>query len=280
VHALPPLPPVSGTESVLSGGHLWIQEYAASDPLRIRLRESGALAFGDGDRTLGAAPGAIPLPLRAAVAHVRERFDREALRGAVSDPSAVTLAGRAPCARGVDYDWGRTPPFLGYEIWDGAREGVLPPDAAAAAFERLGLTPVNVLAQEVRAADFDPGSYEFPDSAWRDGPVAGVVLRNKAGERALFRNPDSPSESAPESDPLGVDALAERYATPERLDRAAAALEASGRAVTVDALAERIVAAVGREAADRLPADLEPQALQSAVAERASRYVGANRPER
>jgi hypothetical protein len=273
VHAFPPLSAVDEAADVLSGGHLWIQEYVPGEPLRVQLRESGALAFGDADRVLEA----VPLPLRAAVAHVRERFDRDALRAAVADPAAITLAGRAPCARGIDYDWERTPPFIGYEVRDGTRGEFLPPDAAAAAFERLGLAPANALAQEVRATDFDPGRYAFPDSAFRGGPVAGVVLRNKAGGRALLRNPDVRRE---ERDPLSPEDLLDRYASPERLDRLAAALEASDRPVTVDALAERTVDAVGREAADRLPADPDPAVLRSAAAERASRFLAERRPER
>jgi hypothetical protein len=312
----PPLPDLDDPNAPdnLLEGHLWLLELIDGTGLRFRMDESGLLRFGSLEATY-ADLDAVPLALRPAVRHVRGRFDREALREAVADPAGVTFFGVATHRRGTDYDWDRIPPFLGTDVWvgsggetDGDGEAVpddeasgafRPPDAAAAIFDGVGLDPVNAVAREVNARDFDPGGYAIPASSWRDGPAAGVVVRNKRGGRgrvARETGDDDRAEggSAEEidaeegdvgddgvGDPVGPDELAATHAGRERFERIVAALERRGEPATVDALADRTVEAVARETPVKFgatgPAGVDPVRFRACVVERARAFLDARR---
>ncbi|MFW5917737.1 MAG: hypothetical protein ACOCRD_04945 [Halorubrum sp.] len=302
MRAFPPLPTVTDDSAPddLLEGHLWILELIDGTGLRFRMDESGLLRFGD-PKTTYADDGEVPLALRPAVRHVRGWFDREALRAAVDDPAGVTFFGVATHRRGTDYDWDRIPPFLGTDVYvenadaedadeDGSsvREGAFrPPDAAAAIFEGVGLATVNAVEREVNARDFDPGDYALPDSAWRDGPAAGVVVRNKRGRRGTLpgavggepTNGGDPTNGGTstvdgDSDP---DAIAEKHATPERFGRVVADIERRGGQVSVDSLADRVVESIARETAvrfgDGTPTSTAPEAVRAAVVPRARGFL-------
>lgn len=287
--SFPPTPTAEEAPDLFESGHLWLLEQVQGAPLRVQLQSSGLLRFGDGRRAYDDADE-LPLSMQAAVRHVRENFDREALRGAVDDPESVVIFGVATRYEGVEYDWARLPACLGVDVWaaSGESEGgeggcadgkgaFRPPDAAQAIVQRLGLQPANVLERERRARDLDPPEYEMPASNWDDGPAAGVLVRNKRGGRAVLRNPDVGEE--PEPLDLPAEELAAGYATSEQFDRVAAALRERGRSVTVDELRDRVVEGIVRENYARITAGrehLDAAAFRSAVAERARAYLGGN----
>ena len=139
-------------------------------------------------------------------------------------------------------------------------------------YDRLGLTAVNTFDREVRASDFDadPDPDAVPESAWYDGPAAGIVLRNKTGGRAKLPNPAVDRSVDPE--PLDGDpaALADRYATDELLGRVSAELPAD-REPTFEVLFERAYEAILRRAHGRLlhdGTDLNVGAFRSTVGRR------------
>ncbi|MFB6268980.1 MAG: hypothetical protein ABEH83_03490, partial [Halobacterium sp.] len=198
MRAFPPLPDVAEAPPSLLDGHLWLQEYVAGGALRFQLRESGLLVFGDADREFENVDP--PLGYREAVRHVRERFDRDALRAALDDVEAATFYGVATRNEGETYDWDALPPFLGFDVHDATDDRFLPPDAVEQLYERLGLAPLNAVVKERRGADFDPSDYEVPESAWRDGPAAGVLVRNKTGDRAKLLADGESSAVDPETD--------------------------------------------------------------------------------
>ncbi|WP_280585526.1 hypothetical protein [Halorubrum sp. Boch-26] len=301
----PPLPSLDDPEApddVLEG-HLWLLELIDGTGLRFSMDESGLLRFGGPEATY-ADLDAVPLALRPAVRHVRRRFDREALRGAVADPAAVTFLGVATRRRGTDYDWDRLPPFLGADVWVGpgreasaegtdaeAADGAFrPPDADAAIFDGVGLDPVNAVAREVNARDFDPDEFAVPASAWRDGPAAGVVVRNKRGGRGrIARETDDGDDDArvevghPDDgragDPVDPDELAATHAGRERFERVVRALERRGDPATVDVLADRTVEAVARETplefeeGNSGPVGVDPARFRASVVERARVFL-------
>jgi len=154
MHSFPPVPHVDDApDALLESGHLWLLEAVAGGPFRFRLLESGLIEFGDADRVYG-SPDELPPAYQHAVRHVQETLDREALRAAVGDVEAITFLGQAMQYRSVDYDWARTPSFLGTEIWSAEAGRFRPPDAVDTIYERLGLEAVNPIEQEVRARDF------------------------------------------------------------------------------------------------------------------------------
>jgi hypothetical protein len=225
----------------------------------------------------------VPSEYEHAARHVRERFDRDALREAVDDVESVVFFGYAMHYCGTDYDWARTPPFLGSDVWS---SGYLLPDRVTKIYDRLGLDALDAVAAEVRAADFDPDGYAFPASAWYDGPVTGVLVRDKTGHRACLDNPEVGEDAGAETSSRETDhataddagnpeAFARRHATPDRFDAVVETLRREGRPVTFDALYERTVELLARAHHDRLfeRGDLDARAVRSEVAALARAYL-------
>jgi hypothetical protein len=234
------------------------------------------LGFGDADRVYD-DPDSIPLSYRHAVRDVRERLDRDALRAAVDDVESVVLFGVATRYETIEYDWDRIPRFLGFGVWDGGSGRFLPPDAAARTFERLGLDPVNALERELNTRDFDPDSYPVPDSAWYDGPAAGVVVRNKRGGRAKLLSPGFGEIDGPEPLEASAREAAERYATDRRFEAIAADLRERGATVSFETLRGHVLESVVREEYGRLfhpDSTIDLPAFRSAVAERTGAFLG------
>ena len=251
-------------DDLFEQGHLWLQEWVVGAPLRFQVTETG-LAFGDDRRVF--EQWAEPPGYGHAVRTVRERFDEAAFRDAVDAPGEYTFLGVATRNEGVDYDWSRLPGFLGVDL-HGPGRGFRPPDVADQAFTRLGLDPVNALRKELPARDIRPDRYAFPASAWYDGPVAGVLARNKRGGRALVRN-----DAVTGTDPPAVtpeDLVAESV-TAARIDRTVAAL---GDGASVDAVLDRLVETLVREHYAALGDRFDAAAIRSAAAEPVARRLG------
>ncbi|SEP06685.1 hypothetical protein SAMN04487948_112121 [Halogranum amylolyticum] len=270
MHQFRDLPPVStGVDGLLDGGHLWLQELLVGGPFRFQLQSSGRLRVGDDEAEYD--PEDAPPQYRHTVRHVRESCDWSALRSAVDDVQSVVFFGRAIHNRGLDYDWERTPSFLGTDVWVGEKDAFLGVDTVEHVFERLGLDPVNTFAKELRAVDFDPSSYEFPQSAWYDGPAAGVVVRNKRGACGTLENPAVDVAEDPSVDPTTAEELAAEVVTPSRVQRVVATLERQGRPATFDAVYDRLLESVFRELHPSRFADLDRRVFRSTVAERTRR---------
>jgi hypothetical protein len=276
VKQYPPIPAVGTASAPAFEGHLWLLELVEGSLLRFQLRESGAIRFG-GERGVYPDDDAVPKECRRAVRHVRERLDREALRAAVDDVTNHTFVGRATHRERIDYDWERLPPFLGLDVWSADADAFRPPDAAEGIFTRLGLESANAVAREVRSRDFDPGSYEMPTSAWYDGPAAGVVIRDKRGNRAELENSGI---SEPCRDRIAADdasELVDAIATDRRFERVAARLRELGREPTVDQLRDRVLEDAYREEHGRLfvgEGTIDETALRSDVGRLASQFLG------
>ncbi|AWB26840.1 hypothetical protein [Halococcoides cellulosivorans] len=254
MHAVPDLPAPHDAPALFESGHLWLSEWLPGPLLRARLDASGQIRV-DGAR------GRIddrdpPVDLRWPIRALRTDLDRAALREATADPSAVTLVLVAPRNEGLDYDWTALPPIVGVAIHDAARDRWLAPDAAERAFEGIGLATLPTIARERRARDFDPESIAIPDSSVRDGPAAGVLIRNKRGDHALVTDVGSG-----ESDPLpdDPDVAAEHLVTDARLDRAIEL--ASDRSAVADRLFELLV----REEWAAIDAVVDPSDLRGAL---------------
>jgi len=158
----------------------------------------------------------------------------------------------------IDYDWERTPSFLGFDVWSADRGEFLAPDAVHGIFERLNLRPVPAIERELPARDFDPDRYTIPASAWYDGPAEGVVVRNKRGGRAKLLHPDF--REVDETVPVGASAadLAAKYATERRFEKTAAKFDDREAAVTFDALFDRVLEDILREEHKQLYHGSEP----------------------
>jgi hypothetical protein len=254
----PSIPRIANApEGLLDEGHLWILEKVDGANFRFQLRPSGLLRFGDRSRIYD-DPDTVSDPYKHAVRHVRDRLDREALRRAVDEVETLVFFGEAIHHHTIDYDWDRTPSFLGFDVWSAEKGAFYPPETVQQVFERLGLEPVNAVERELPARDFDPNSCTVPRSAWDDGPAEGVVVRNKRGQRAKLLHPDF--REVDETIPVdaSVDELARKYATPRRFEKLAAKLDDRDQSVTFERLFERVVEDVVREEHKRLYHGDEP----------------------
>lgn len=248
----PSIPRVANApDRLFEDGHCWLFEKVDGANVRFQLRDSGLLEFGDRSRVYD-DPDAVPDPYQHAVRHIREQFDRDAFRNAVEDVEAFVFFGEAMHHHTIEYDWDRTPSFLGFDIWSVDSNAFLPPDDTERIFEQLGLESVPVIEKERRVRDFDPDSYSIPQSAWYDGPAEGVVIRNKRGGRAKLLHP----EFREVDDTIPVDASAEdlaaKYATQRRFEKVAAKLDDRNQPVTFETLYDRVLEDVVREEHKRL----------------------------
>ncbi|WP_435344813.1 hypothetical protein [Haloarchaeobius sp. HRN-SO-5] len=271
----PPTPTLADApDALLDGGHLWIRELVSGTPFRFQLRPSGVLHFGDADAVYD--PAEVPLRYQHAVRHVRTRFDRAELRASVDAVESVTFLGVAVDQRAVDYDWRRTPSFLGTDVYHGERGRFLPLDAAEQVYAGLGLDPVVAFEKEVRAVDFDPDDYAIPDSTWADGPAAGVVLRDKTGDRAVVTNPAVPALGDSALDGATAAELVDDHVTDRWLDGLVSHLGVDDDALGFDALFERAVEALARERARAFrdgSVDTDESVVRSAMADRVESYL-------
>lgn len=249
----PETPSVDDAPDLFESGHLWVLELVDGLALRFQLQPTGALSFGDRTRTFDT--GDPPVPYRPGVRHVRDQLDRDQLRTAVDDVGSVVFFGVVPCARRVEYDWDRTPAFLGTDVWSGSNERFLSPDTVEQVYDRLGLDTLPAFQKEVDAAYFDVDDYAVPPSTFADSPAKGALFRNKTGGRAYClapayaeRDTVSPADEAREGPgELDPDELATTLATERRVDQVARELAERGRPVTFDAVFERVFERIVRE---------------------------------
>lgn len=270
----PPIPDVGDESAPQFEGHLWLLEHVEGSRLRFQLRESGAIRFGGPHRVFDDIDAA-PSQCRRAIRHVRERLDRETLRSAVADVEDLTFVGRATHRERIDYDWERLPPFLGLDVWSADADAFRPPDAVQGIFDRLGLDPSNAVEREIHSRDFDPEHYSIPESAWYDGPAAGILLRDKHGGRARLPNREIP-DPTDSIDADDAESLAAAVATDRRFERVAERLRDRGWELSVDLLQERVLDDIYREEHDRLFAasrTVDESAFETAVATRAQRFL-------
>lgn len=262
-------------------GHVWLLEKVDGANVRFQLQESGLIVVGDRSRVYD-DPDAIPTPYRHAVRHIRENLDRQALRRAVDDPTEIVFFGEAMHHHTTEYDWQRTPSFLGFDVWSASKQQFYPFDAVERIFERLGLTPVNAFEKERRVRHFDPEAYPIPQSAWYDGPAEGVVVRNKRGDQAKLLHPDFEEVD----DTVAVDATAEelaaKYATRRRFEKLTNKLDDREKPVTFDELYERTLDDIVREEHKQLhhsERDIDLQLFRSTIAGRTRSFLDDGRSD-
>jgi hypothetical protein len=271
VHDIPPLPELSAVGREGFEGNLWIRELIDGLALRFTVTE-GYVEFGGPHRRFDEPP----FPYRAAVEHVRRELDRDRLAAASTDPTALTFVGCATVRLGVPYELDRMPPFLGTAIHDATRDRWLAADTVVRALERLGLAAVNSFERELPARHFYPERWETPDSAWYDGPPAGVVVLDKHGTRARRVHPSFESARDHTERVRDPAALAERLVTDDRIARAAEQVETWDGTVTHDRLQTAVLAACFRESPARIDED-DPEdvrAFRRVLAERVGRWLG------
>jgi len=259
-------------------GHLWIQELPTGGQFRFQVAASGLLTFGTPDETFTGVE-AVAHSYRRAAETISKQLDRSALQTAIEQPETVTFFGCATRNEGIDYDWDTLPPFVGIDVWSPNKESVLPPDAATTVFNRLGLPTLPPVKKEAPAAYTDLSRYEtaaeFPSSAWRTGKAAALLIRDKAAGRAKAQRSGTESPPDPATDPPAE--LAAQFATDERIEQTIDTLTEHEQPPTVDAIRDRLIADVAREAYAHLRGDnahiTSMPEFRSVVAERVQKHA-------
>ena len=167
-------------------GHVWIQEVPTGGTLRFQVSETGLVTFAVenlGTETIES----FPIQYHRAAQLVTDQLDRAAFRVAVDDPGDVTFCGIASWNEGFEYDWSVVPAFIGMSVWDASTDKFLSPDAATGAFERLELPTLPAIDKETPVGRANLHRFEtdvgLPDSVWRSGTAAGILLRDKSETR-------------------------------------------------------------------------------------------------
>jgi hypothetical protein len=247
VKQCPETPPLDTADGFT--GHVWVQELPTGGTFRFQVAASGLVTFATPERSFDTVT-AVPAPFRRAATTISDRLDLDALQAATDDPERVTFCGIATRNEGVDYDWDSVPAFVGVDVWSQRQGQFLAPDTATSVFERLELPTLPTIETEVVAAHTDLARFhdetEFPASEWRAGSAAGVLIRDKSGGRGAAWAVDR-AVTDPETEPRSAPALAERYATPARIDGTVAALQAEEAPLTVDSIRDRLIADLARE---------------------------------
>jgi hypothetical protein len=251
-------------------GHVWVQELFTGEPLCFRVAGSGFVEFGTRGEKF---EGDVPLPFRRAARCVREGIDRSALRGSVEDTESVTFFGTATLYEGLGYDWSDLPAFVGVDVWSDKKEAYLTPDAASSAYGSLGLVPLPAFEKETDAGRADVDRYasgDLPESRFRDGTAAGVLVRDKSGGRGAVRRDvtDEAGERSPEE-------VVSRYVTGNRVQKAAK--EAGTSDERLEKILDRVTESVVRERYASLyggrDSVTDESEVRSMVAERVRRHV-------
>lgn len=273
----PPATPPRGAADGLTG-HIWVQELPTGGTFRFQVAPSGFVTFATPAESFDAA-AAVPAPFRLAAHQIDTQLDRDAFQAATDTPEAITFCGIATRNEGIEYDWETLPPFVGTDVWSGETETWLSPDAATGVFERLSLPTLAAIEKESPAAHTDLTRFEdpasAPESAWRDGPVAAVLIRDKSGGRASVPCLEPSVPSSTDANQTASD-LAASYATTARIQETITAMRGGDCSLSVDVIRDRLVATLAREAyADLFPngeCSTSLAAFESAVAQRVQRY--------
>lgn len=261
-------------DGLLETGHLWLFEQVAGAPFRFQMRPSGLLRFGTSDRVYETRED-VPVEYQHAVRYVTERIDRAALRAGVSEPEEIVFFGVATHRHGIEYDWHGLPSFLGTDIW-APSTGFLPVDRLEQVFDTVGLPVINTFAREQNTRDFDIETYQWPESAWYDGPPAGLLIRDKTGRQAQVPNPDFDPERLTPPSEMTAELAVERFVTDDLLSELATELDG---AVTVDALRPLVVEAVVRRQYPLLfeqTVAIDMQAFRSGVGARTQAFLASS----
>jgi hypothetical protein len=259
-------------------GHVWVQELPTGGTFRFQVAASGLVTFAVGDRTFDAVES-VPIQYRRAAQLINDRIDRAALQAATDEPDDVLFCGVVTWNEGIEYDWSAVPAFVGVDVWAASKETFLSPDAATGVFERLGLPTLPAIQKEVPAAHADLTRFDddaaFPESVWRTGKAAGVLLRDKSDGRVTAwqsKQSDTHTTTVQQSEAE----LAAEYATNDRIEQTVDVLRDGAHQPTVASIRDRLVADIAREAYAELFPDGEfiasVTAFQSAVAKRVQQH--------
>jgi len=273
VKQCPETPALADTDAF--SGHVWVQELPTGGQFRFTVAPSGFVTFATPDESFETA-ASVPVSFRRAAHHIETRLDRDALTAATAATDDITFCGIATRNEGVAYDWDALAPFVGTDVWSGRHGQYLSPDAATGVFDRLGLPTLPAIEKEQPAAHTDLTRFTepatVPPSAWRDGPAAGVLVRDKDGGRGAAWAVEASDTSSP--DQQSASALAATYATADRIEQTVQAMAGDG--TSVSEIRDRLVADIAREAYVELFAGgafVGPLAdFESAVAERVQRH--------
>lgn len=247
-------------EGFLESGHFWLKEFLPGGVFTVWMDTSGLL-------TVAGPEGAIDpeqaWPYHRAVEAVRDEFDRDAFRSAVSDVSAYEFSLLAPLGLGLAYEWTAMPSVFGLDIWDGTTDSFAPVDVAERVFEAVGLATVPTLEREVPARNLSSTGVSMPTATHAAKPVAGVLMQKKQGNAVvalrdgftdLKRAPPSPAGSPADlqewiTETVDTDLL-RRYFPKVDQPLVASPLETLDEVVAAE-LARRAFQSVGRPAMER-----------------------------
>jgi hypothetical protein len=164
-----------------------------------------------------------------ALSFVRERINIDELRALENNHGPLTLYGEAMHPHTLDYNWGKTPRVVLFDIWKHDEESYFHPKQVQSAGQMLNLPTVPHLGTFDTVQDI-----EIPESEYRDGRAEGVVLNTPTtGIKAkLVTDEFQEKHDRPNPDislKTDTDLIVERIITDARIEKCAYKLVDSGK---------------------------------------------------
>lgn len=177
------IPSVSELEKNSFNDDVWVHEKVDGDEFRFKVECSGRLIFGNNKKFFNDSQ--IPDKYEHTTRFIRSEVNRNSLYELTNNIENLVFFGKSVYFNSINYDWEKTPSFMGHSIYSKDLDQFLPPDITEHSFERIELPFLNVIEKDTNISE----DFEFPKSKWYDGPSFGVVLL-KNGKRFSLDNPD------------------------------------------------------------------------------------------
>lgn len=166
---------------ILDNGKLILKEKLDGANFRFTVNEDGQFVFGsknveykiDGEPDYSEN---VDGRFKDAIEFVRENCDAERIKDVFG--THYTFFAENMVAHSLEYEWEEIPQVIGFDVYNHEKEQYLAYNEAYSFFESIGIETAPIV-DKFRVGEFDPESYEIPESNWRDGKMEGVVLINR-----------------------------------------------------------------------------------------------------
>lgn len=156
---------------------IFLQEKVDGANFRVYITQEGKAIFGSRTQQLTSNDGEdtnVQKNFVRCLKYVRERLQE----GDLTKHNGLILFGECMVKHTIDYDWEKTPPFLGFDIFDTKTGKFLDMDEASKIFVSLGLEIVPLI-KVLKAGEIkDFTDEDVPKSRYCEGLAEGVVFKN------------------------------------------------------------------------------------------------------
>ena len=168
---------------MLERGNLVLKEKLDGANFRFTVTEDGEFLFGsknveykiDGEPDYSEN---VDGRFTDAIEYIRENCNAERIKETFGTHYTFFAENMVPHSLDYEYDSDPPPQVIGFDVYNHEKEEYLDLESAYSFFNSIGIETAPVVG-EFDAEEFDPESYEIPESDFRDGKMEGVVIINQ-----------------------------------------------------------------------------------------------------